>query len=95
MGFWGHIVCWELCRGPHKIFDLEINTSLGNDLRNVPRSEVDLQKRKRSYLSSVFTLIFWLNLYACIKVNVSGYKLKAIKPKNCNKIYPNTVIDLK
>ena len=42
---WGHIVCWELCRGPHEIFDLEITTSLSNDLSNAALSEDDLQKK--------------------------------------------------
>ena len=43
--FGGHIACWQLCRGPHDVFDLEIPTSSGNGLCNVARSEVDLQKR--------------------------------------------------
>ena len=50
----GHIACWQSCRGPHDVFDLEITTSPGNSLGNVARSEVDLQK-KRHYLSSIST----------------------------------------
>ena len=38
----GHIVCWQSCRGPHNVFNLEITTSPGNGLCNVTRSEVDL-----------------------------------------------------
>ena len=41
----GHIVCWKLCLGPHEIFDLEITTSPGDDLSNVARIEVELQKK--------------------------------------------------
>ena len=53
----GHIACWESCREPHEVFDLIIATSSCNDLSNVARSEVDLQKRKKGlYLSSISTL---------------------------------------
>ena len=44
----GHIACWQSCCGQHDVFDLEIITSPGNYLCNVARSEVDLQKKKRS-----------------------------------------------
>ena len=47
----GHIACWQPCRGPHDVFDLEITTSLGNDLCNVAQSEHDL-KKKGHYLPS-------------------------------------------
>ena len=51
-----HIVCWKPCRGPHEIFNLEITAPPGNDLGNVARSEVDLQKKKvgASQVSPVF-----------------------------------------
>ena len=42
----GHIACWQSCRGPQDVFDLEITTSPGNDLCNVAQSEVDLNKKK-------------------------------------------------
>ena len=41
----GRIICWELCQGLHGIFDLEFYLSPGNNLSNVARSGVDLQKR--------------------------------------------------
>ena len=47
MGFWGpHCIYEQSCRGPHEVLDLEITTSLGNDLCNVARSKIDLQKKK-------------------------------------------------
>ena len=45
--FWGpHCIYEQSCRGPHEILDLEITTSLGNDLCNVARSKIHLQKKK-------------------------------------------------
>ena len=47
MGFWGpHCINEQSCRGPHEVLDLEITTSLGNDLCNVARSKIDLPKKK-------------------------------------------------
>ena len=43
---WGHIACWQSCRWPHDVFNLEITTFSGNDLCNVTQSEVDLHKKK-------------------------------------------------
>ena len=36
VGSWGpHCIYKKMCRGPHEVLDLEITTSLGNDLCNV------------------------------------------------------------
>ena len=52
MGFWGpHCIYEQSCREPHEVLDLEITTSLGNDLCNVARSKIDLQKRKKKVLT--------------------------------------------
>ena len=57
VGFWGPRRIYEQsCRGPHEIFDLEITSSLGNDLCNVARSKIDLQK-KGHHLSSISKVI--------------------------------------
>ena len=42
----GPIGCWQSCRGPQNVFDLEIITSPGNDFCNVDQSKVDLHKEK-------------------------------------------------
>ena len=48
VGFWGpHCIYEQSCRGPHEVLDLEITTSLGNDLCNVARSKIDLQNKKK------------------------------------------------
>ena len=48
MGFWGpHCTYEQSCRGPHEVFELEITTSLGNNLCDVARSKVGLQKEKK------------------------------------------------
>ena len=48
VGFWGrHCTYEQLCRGPHEVFEWEITTSPGNDLSNVARIKVDLQKKER------------------------------------------------
>ena len=50
VGFWGpHCTYEQSCRGPHEVFELEIATSLGNDLSNAARSKVDLKKKKKGY----------------------------------------------
>ena len=47
----------QSCQGPHEVLDLEITTSLGNDLCNVARSKIDLQKKKDHHLSSISKVI--------------------------------------
>ena len=41
----GHIACWQSCRGPYDVFDLEI-TSPGNGLYNVSQCKVNLHTKK-------------------------------------------------
>ena len=49
VGFWGpHCIYEPSCRGPQEVLDLEITTSLGNDLCDVARSKIDLSKRRSS-----------------------------------------------
>ena len=60
MGFLGpHCIYEQSCRGPHEVLDLEITSSLGNDLRNVARSKIDYQKIKKKgyHLSSISKII--------------------------------------
>ena len=38
----GHLVCWELCRGPHEIFDLEINIPTLLHSSSGSRSSLDI-----------------------------------------------------
>ena len=40
------IGCWQSCRGPQNVFDLEITTSPGNDFCNVDKSKINLNKEK-------------------------------------------------
>ena len=57
VGFWGpHFIYEQSYRGPHEVLGLEITTSLGNDLCNVARSKVDLQK-KNHHLSIISEVI--------------------------------------
>ena len=58
MGFWGpHCIYEKSCRRPHEVLDLEITISLGNNLCNVARSKIDLQKKKGHHLSSISKVI--------------------------------------
>ena len=49
------MACWQSCRGPHDVFDLEITSFLGNSLCNEACNKADLQKIKKDYLSSIST----------------------------------------
>ena len=53
-----HCIYEQSYRGPHEVLDLEITTSLGNDLCNVAGSKIDLQKKKYGHhLSSISKVI--------------------------------------
>ena len=56
VGFWRpHCIYEQSCRGPHEVLNLEISTSLGNDLCNVARSKIDLQKKNKKNKKKVIT----------------------------------------
>ena len=66
MDFWGpHGIYEQSCGGPHKVLDLEITTSLSNDLCNVAQSKINLQKIKKviTFLASVKLSLNDKNLY--------------------------------
>ena len=51
----GHILGWELCRGPHDIFDPEITTSSSSDVRHVARRKKRSSKDFLKYVHAVAT----------------------------------------
>ena len=52
MGYWGpHSIYEQSCRGPHEVLDLEIPTSLGNNLCSVAPNKIDLQKIKKEVIT--------------------------------------------
>ena len=76
MGFWGpHCIYEQSWRGPHEVLDLEIITSLGNNLCNVARSKIDLQKKKViTFPASVKLLPNDKNLYLSSVACDLGFK---------------------